>query len=123
MNLILIAVGGAFGALTRHFSYISIKSMGIEATPIATVAINLLGCFLIGTVMGLGEKALPIHRVLIHLGAVGFLGSFTTFSTLGFESWTYWHQQKYIALIGYVGIQIVLGIVLVGLGRTMILKI
>lgn len=123
MNLIWIALGGMLGALARHFSYIGMKLIGVETTSLVTVAINLLGCLLLGILMGLGEKVLPIHRVLIHLGVVGFLGSFTTFSTLGFESWVFWNQQKYLPLIIYVFVQIIAGIAFVGIGRTFMLKI
>jgi CrcB protein len=83
--LAVIAAGGALGAALRY---------GISVTwpapaggfPRATLAINVLGCALIGVLMVLITDVWVAHRLVRPFLGTGFLGGFTTFSTYGVES-------------------------------------
>jgi CrcB protein len=85
LKLMLIAGGGALGALLRHaVSGVALRLIG-TGFPWGTLCANLLGCFLIGLLWVLSE------RVAFHPGArpflfTGLLGAFTTFSTYSLES-------------------------------------
>ncbi len=81
MTLILVAIGGAFGALSRYglerlFSTIA------GPTFWTTLAINASGSFVLGVFISLSESKLELGSHLRLLIAVGFLASYTTFSTL-----------------------------------------
>ena len=81
MPWILVAVGGALGALSRYGLDRAIIS-AIGPTVLGIFAINITGSFLLGLFVTLSEErtSWPIEtRMLV---AVGFLGSYTTFSTL-----------------------------------------
>ena len=80
-----IAVGGALGTLARY---------GVERAagrpmplgfPWATLAVNVVGSFVLGVVVTLVVERWPGDRWLRPLVAVGFCGGFTTFSTFAVE--------------------------------------
>ena len=83
MNLLLIAVGGALGALARYGlgGWVQARS---DAFPWGTLLVNVLGSFLLGFLFRTLDAvaATPELRQAI---TVGFLGSFTTFSAFSFE--------------------------------------
>ena len=81
----VIAVGGAAGALTRY----AIEAQWAwqpPAFPWATLAINLLGCALIGIVMVLLLEVARAPWWVRPMVAVGLIGGFTTFSTFAVEA-------------------------------------
>ncbi|MFN2103817.1 MAG: fluoride efflux transporter CrcB [Candidatus Promineifilaceae bacterium] len=85
MNYIYIAIGGAIGAILRYL--VSGWSYALLGTgfPWGTLAVNLIGSFLIGLIWQLFANAAvsPNVRLLILTGG---LGAFTTFSTFALES-------------------------------------
>ncbi|MDA0769169.1 MAG: CrcB family protein [Chloroflexi bacterium] len=78
---VLVALGGALGAVSRYgIDRVMVSFMG--PTVIGTFAVNITGSFLLGLFLTLSDERFgwsPELRVLV---AVGFLGSYTTFSTL-----------------------------------------
>ncbi len=85
-NIILVAVGGSLGALSRYGLGTYIARYYGTAFPWGTLVINLTGCFLIGLAFALGfERNLlgPSARLAF---MTGFLGAYTTFSTYALES-------------------------------------
>jgi CrcB protein len=81
MPWILVAVGGAVGALSRYGLDRAVISI-IGPTVLGIFLINITGSFLLGLFVALSEERTgwPVEtRMLV---AVGFLGSYTTFSTL-----------------------------------------
>jgi CrcB protein len=80
----VVGVAGAFGALARYLvgRFIAERSYGVF--PWGTFAINLSGAFLIGLLFALvGQKLLATWLQVIL--ATGFLGGYTTFSTMSWE--------------------------------------
>ena len=87
-QIIAIMIGGAFGAVSRygvsHFVYI----LAGRGFPYGTLAVNVLGSFLMGylSIYLLAKVSFdPAIRFAI---LVGFLGSFTTFSTFSMDTLT-----------------------------------
>lgn len=87
MQIIVIAVGGAVGAVLRYLVSLLVISLAGESWPYGTLVVNLLGSFLIGFLWQLFDTITYPHntRLLIFTGG---LGAFTTFSTFGLESLT-----------------------------------
>lgn len=84
-KLLLIAAGGALGALLRYtVSGLALKMLG-TGFPWGTFCANLLGCFFIGLFWALSDRVAFNPRVNPFL-FIGLLGAFTTFSTYGLES-------------------------------------
>ncbi len=108
-TFLCIALGGSLGSALRYL--LSVK-YNAPQFPFGTVAVNLIGCFLIGllSVMLTGSGSLKL--VLI----VGFLGAFTTFSAFSYEAWQFLNERALLKLGIYLCGQVVLGLLLVSWG-------
>ncbi len=87
-RLLAVALGGAFGAVSRYLISGWVARLTHESPfPYGTLAVNVTGSFLLGLMMGLGGEGRlmlpPAVRVVL---GIGFLGAFTTFSTFSYET-------------------------------------
>jgi len=81
-----IAIGGAFGAVSRYGVTLGAARLGATGFPYATLTVNVTGSFLIGLfVAWLGGRT-EINPALRPLIQVGFLGALTTFSTFSLDA-------------------------------------
>lgn len=83
--LLLIAAGGAIGALMRHGVSVFVYRFVPASFPWGTLAANLTGCFLIGALWTLSERTSFPPALGLFL-FTGMIGAFTTFSTYALES-------------------------------------
>lgn len=87
MQWVAIAIGGACGALSRYWVTAWLYPVMGNRFPLATLAINVLGSFLIGLCyVAIVKNGLLENSPARHLLMVGFLGAFTTFSTFALET-------------------------------------
>ncbi|GBR72327.1 camphor resistance B [Candidatus Termititenax spirochaetophilus] len=102
MNYIYVALGGILGACARYFVQ--------TVLPCSTLIVNLLGCAVIGflTEYFSIKHALP-QPVRLFL-TVGFLGSFTTFSTFIAESGLLLQKQELLKALGYLLFSVIFGV-------------
>ena len=88
-RLALISLGGAFGTAARYLlSVWLLRTLG-PAFPYGTLAVNVIGSFLLGVIMqaGLDTTILsPTARVVL---GTGVMGGFTTYSTFNYETLQY----------------------------------
>lgn len=104
MQWLMIALGGALGAISRAaLSGWVTKSIGALGTgfPFGTLAVNFLGSFLMGicAVIILDHFKMPGYwRELV---MVGFLGALTTFSTFSLEGLSLIHAGEFMAALTY----------------------
>ncbi|PWU67587.1 MULTISPECIES: fluoride efflux transporter CrcB [Gracilibacillus] len=106
MKILLLTVGGSFGAGCRYWLGLRFATWWNNSTfPIAMLLVNILGSFGLGVFYYLSyQTVLPIginDRLYIFLG-VGFFGAFTTFSTFSVEAMQLWKQRNYSLCIVYV---------------------
>jgi len=81
-----LALAGAVGTLAR-FGLISLAESIIQKEyPWGTLAVNLVGCLLVGLLLGLAEGRLKIEPQTLTLLLIGFFGAFTTFSAFVLET-------------------------------------
>ncbi|HLR01980.1 MAG TPA: CrcB family protein [Virgibacillus sp.] len=107
-NILLVAVGAAFGVVARAGISDWMRYRFRGSFPIGTFTVNMLGSFILGIVVGCGLDA-SITLVI----SVGFLGSFTTFSTFNVENIELLREKKYRHLFIYLGGSYTVGIMLV----------
>ncbi|MDQ0339727.1 CrcB protein [Caldalkalibacillus uzonensis] len=90
MNLLLLTLGGAFGAVSRYMVGIVImRAFPNPPIPVAMVSVNFLGSLGLGCFLGLYFGSIPFDAYaypLFLLLGVGFFGAFTTFSTFSVEA-------------------------------------
>lgn len=114
-KLLLIAAGGALGAVIRYtvsgFTYRFFD----ETFPWGTMAVNLIGSFALGFLWALSERALLSPKLIPFL-FIGVLGAFTTFSTYTLESINLLREgEVQLGLFNIIGSN-VLGLVLAFFG-------
>ena len=85
-NLLAIAFGGAFGALGRYASSQWVYSALGRSFPYGTLVVNVAGSFVMGLLAVFLIERLAVGTELRAFLMIGFLGSFTTFSTFSFET-------------------------------------
>jgi CrcB protein len=85
-NIILVAVGGSLGALSRYGLSTYIARQYRSAFPWGTLVINLTGCFLIGLAFALGFERNVLGPSARLACMARFLGAYTTFFTYALES-------------------------------------
>ena len=115
--LVAIAIGGAVGALGRHFVNVAMGSLLGTGFPWGTVTVNIVGSFLMGVLihmMALSWNVSPEMRALLTVGA---LGAFTTFSTFSLDVVTMYERDALLLVGVYVVVSVVasIGALLVGL--------
>lgn len=115
-SAIAVALGGALGALTRYGAGRLVAHLFSPAFPWATWMVNLLGCLLIGMTVPLFGRLSGFEEARFFL-VVGFLGSFTTFSTYCLDTVALWGDGRGLLALLNVGGSVVCGLLLVAVGR------
>ncbi len=107
-----MVVFGSIGTLARY-GLQGLVQYNMETTfPAGTLAVNLIGCFLLGVVgeYGLDHLAFPPEwRIAI---TVGFIGAFTTFSTFTWETVRLFEDGDWLRACVYVTVSVLGGIML-----------
>ena len=114
-TIMLVGTGGFIGSVSRYFLSRMIQSFFPVVFPYGTLAVNVLGCFLIGFILGLAENDLVLPEWRLFL-ATGFCGGFTTFSTFADENINLYLEKEYFYLLLYATISYVIGIAAVWVG-------
>ena len=95
-----VATGGAVGAVARYGMVLAWPQEG-GGFPLTTLAVNLIGCLLIGVLMTWVRQARPHPLLRPFLGA-GVLGGFTTFSTYAAESLALFQNGRAPTALAYL---------------------
>lgn len=115
-NLLFVAAGGAVGSALRYLISSGLHKSYPNFAPYGTFTVNVLGCFLIGLLMGwVGTQKLVSPQLQLLLIA-GFCGSFTTFSTFAHEANLLLLEQKPLQSILYIALSVTVGLGLAYLG-------
>ncbi|MEJ6655323.1 MAG: fluoride efflux transporter CrcB [Pseudomonas sp.] len=101
-TVLVIALGGALGALSRAGLASAVQLLWPGTFPLATFIINLLGCLAIGVLYGLWLNRPELSPLLQQGLMIGFLGAFTTFSTFSLDAWRLLENGQSLLALGYV---------------------
>jgi fluoride exporter len=113
--LVLVCLAGAAGALTRYLLGRFVAERVLSQLPVGTFIINLSGAFLIGLIAGLvGHKVMSSAVQLVL--ATGFLGGYTTFSTMHWEGVQLIRGGSTSQGLLYLGGSFLLGVPMAALG-------
>jgi len=83
MNILLIGFGGFLGAVSRYLVNEAVIKYIPTNFPTGILIVNILGCLVIGLVLG---NSMISKDNLYYFFAVGFLGSFTTMSAFSYQA-------------------------------------
>ena len=111
-----IACGGAAGACARHAVSVSLAQAGLTRWPLATLSVNVLGCFAAGLLVGwLAPRGGATSAVHV-MASVGFLGAFTTFSAFSVDTLRLVEDGQGVAALSSVAANLIGALVAVFLG-------
>jgi fluoride exporter len=106
MTMLLVGLAGAVGAMSRYGAQ---SLVGVRPFPWTTLVINVVGSLLVGFVLAVAVSREWSPSVVAPV-TVGFLGAFTTFSTLTWETFTLARSNRLLEAVGYVTVSIVVGL-------------
>lgn len=115
-NLILVAIGGASGSVLRYLIHCLVSKKSLSNFPYQTFIVNIVGCLLIGILVGYFSRFQNENESLKLLLITGFCGGFTTFSAFGLENVNMIQNQNYQLALIYTSLSLIIGILAVGLG-------
>ncbi|MCA9500822.1 MAG: fluoride efflux transporter CrcB, partial [Nitrospira sp.] len=119
-QLLWVGLGGFLGSVGRFvISGLFNRLSPALAFPTGTLAVNILGCFLIGLIHGLAESRNMLGTDTRIFLFIGVLGGFTTYSTFGFESLALLKDGAMLKASANIIIHIFVGLAAVWLGDTL----
>ena len=108
--------GGIAGTVARYVLAGAVYERTGAAFPYGTLAVNLLGCFIVGFLDAVFEEKFllgPNYRILL---MTGFCGAFTTFSTFMLETSHLLRDGEFFPALGNVLVSAVAGFIVFRLG-------
>lgn len=106
-SFLLVAIGGALGAVARYGVGLATAALGLAGFPWATLFVNLSGGLAMGALAGLLGPDGETLRLLL---GVGVLGGFTTFSAFSLDTMRLLETGQVTLAFAYVAASVVLSI-------------
>jgi CrcB protein len=119
INILLVGFGGFIGSVLRYLAsgFVQQSTKSIDF-PFGTLAVNVIGCFIIGFLAQLAEGRGVFTSESRTFIFVGILGGFTTFSSFGNETLNLARDSQMMNALANVGANVIIGLFAVWLGRT-----
>ena len=123
-KLFLAGIGGFIGSSLRYAvtGYVQTWSRSIDF-PYGTLAVNLIGCFLIGFLSQLAESRGILTAESRTFIFIGILGGFTTFSAFGNETMNLWREGENLLAMANIAAHLLLGLGAVWASRALAYQI
>lgn len=111
-----VAAGGAFGAILRYATLLFVTKYSDMPSYFATLFVNITGSFAAGFIVALVSSTMSFPEPVRVLIMVGLLGSLTTFSTFSLDSYILFQRQDFAILAIYIGASVIVSICFFALG-------
>lgn len=113
----LVGAGGFVGAMFRYMIIRHVPPVGSAQLPAATLIVNVIGCFIMGIIMTAAVKTNLISADMQLFLTTGILGGLTAYSSLCFETISYFNTERYLLGGCYICINVLAGLSAVRLGQ------
>ena len=110
LKVIYVGFGGFIGSILRYSLYIFTSNILGYTSPVATIFVNIIGCFSIGFAYQLFNTHLIISENLRLFIMIGLLGGFTTFSAFSIDAFLVYQNSGRVLAIAYVVLSIILSL-------------
>jgi CrcB protein len=114
--LMLTAIGGAFGSISRWGCTLFAQRLLPSSWPWGTFMSNVLGCFVAGLLAGWFAKMPEQNGPMKQLLLIGFCGGFTTFSSFSLDTIRMLQQGQMLQAMTYAGSSFLLSLFALALG-------
>lgn len=117
-NLLIVGLGGFIGAVLRYLISGGVQKWSQSVDfPYGTLAVNLIGCLVIGMLTRLDEMRGLLSPEMRFFVLIGLLGAFTTYSTFSNEAMNLINDRRFNLAALYMAAHLVLGLGAVLAGR------
>ncbi|GIW12974.1 MAG: hypothetical protein KatS3mg062_0413 [Tepidiforma sp.] len=120
MSYLYIVLGAAIGAPLRYYVGSHFRPGIIGNFPLGTFVVNVSGCFLIGLLLEYATQRGSLSREARLLLVTGFLGSYTTFSAFGWETYDLFKLSQPLTAALYAGLSVAAGVLAVWLAAALV---
>ena len=111
MNVMLsVALGGAIGAVGRYWISTQVSHMAGMAFPWGTLAVNVLGCAIMGALVELMALVWSPSQELRAFLTVGMMGALTTFSAFSVEVVLMLERDQWMTAALYISLSVILSV-------------
>ena len=121
--MLYIAAGGALGAVSRWGVNMGLSSLFKQPFPYGIMTINIIGSFLMGLCVAYFLKNATLSNEIKMFLTVGFLGSFTTFSTFSMDAVNLFSRCDTFGAVSYIFGSVILSIGAIMLGTYLVWKV
>lgn len=109
MKLVYLCIGGAAGSLARFIISRFLAERINTVIPLGTLFVNTVGAFMLSLIIFSDTLDGFVKAELKLMVATGFLGAFTTFSTLMYENLSLLEDREILYFLVYLAANIFLG--------------
>lgn len=120
MKILLVALGGSLGATARYVASNWLANRFGSDFPYGTLAVNVVGCFIIGFFMTVTTERVIINPYWRLLVTVGFVGGLTTFSSFSYETFRLLEDANWLMAFYNMALNLVLGFLATWLGMSIV---
>jgi fluoride exporter len=106
----LVFVGGGLGSLLRYALAAAWPKTASAGFPAAILVVNVIGCALLGVLVGHVAKTTHAQPALMAFVGIGICGGFTTFSTFAIDALELVRAGRAGVALAYVAASVVLGL-------------
>ena len=110
MQLLAVGVGGFIGAIARWGLSGLVQRIAPYSFPLGTLLVNALGCLIIGALMAAADGRQWLSEEGRLFLTIGVLGSFTTFSTFGYDTFVLYRSGDLPLAMANVGLNVAVGL-------------
>jgi fluoride exporter len=116
-NIIIVGMGGFFGAVARFVIGLWVGQKWGRSFPLGTFFVNVSGSFFIGFLMALFTERLMLNPQWRTFFVIGFLGAYTTFSTFEYETGALIRDSEWLIAALNVVLSVIMGFGALKLGE------
>lgn len=113
--VLLVFLGGGLGSACRYLVGKLASDQNLSSFW-GTFSVNMLGCLLIGLLLGASNRYGWMDQNQLWLWTVGFCGGFTTFSTYALEGQQFLKNGQFTAFVAYMAGSLLVGVFAVAVG-------
>lgn len=119
VDILWVGIGGFIGSISRFLLGTLSSRFWIYSFPMGTFLVNIIGCFVIGSLFGWWFKG-QLPENMSRLWITGFCGGFTTFSSFSMEGLILLEEGKTGLWVAYVAGSVLIGLLATWAGITLV---